>query len=83
MDLKQAAAQLRTDPDTVQRLAQSPDGQALMALMQQQNGAQLEKAMAQGEGSSAAEMAALLKTVLSSGEGRALLQRLSQQFQQQ
>lgn len=83
MDLKQAAAQLHTDPDTVQRLAQSPDGQALMALMQQQNGAQLEKAMAQGEGSSAAEMAALLKTVLSSGEGRALLQRLSQQFQQQ
>lgn len=82
MDLKQAAAQLHTDPDTVQRLAQSPDGQALMALMQQQNGAQLEKAMAQGEGSSAAEMAALLKTVLSSGEGRALLQRLSQQFQQ-
>ena len=83
MDLKQAAAQLHTDPDTVQRLAQSPDGQALMALMQQQNGAQLEKAMAQDEGSSAAEMAALLKTVLSSGEGRALLQRLSQQFQQQ
>lgn len=83
MDLKQAAAQLHTDPDAVQRLAQSPDGQALMALMQQQNGAQLEKAMAQGEGSSAAEMAALLKTVLSSGEGRALLQRLSQQFQQQ
>ena len=83
MDLKQAAAQLHTDPDTVQRLAQSPDGQALMALMQQQNGAQLEKAMAQGEGSNAAEMAALLKTVLSSGEGRALLQRLSQQFQQQ
>ena len=83
MDLKQAAAQLHTDPDTVQRLAQSPDGQALMALMQQQNGAQLERAMAQGEGSSAAEMAALLKTVLSSGEGRALLQRLSQQFQQQ
>ena len=83
MDLKQAAAQLHTDPDTVQRLAQSPDGQALMALMQQQNGAQLERAMAQGEGSNAAEMAALLKTVLSSGEGRALLQRLSQQFQQQ
>ena len=83
MDLKQAAAQLHTDPDTVQRLAQSPDGQALMALLQQQNGAQLEKAMAQGEGSNAAEMAALLKTVLSSGEGRALLQRLSQQFQQQ
>ena len=83
MDLKQAAAQLHTDPDTVQRLAQSPDGQALMALMQQQNGAQLERAMAQGEGSSTAEMAALLKTVLSSGEGRALLQRLSQQFQQQ
>lgn len=83
MDLKQAAAHLHTDPDTVQRLAQSPDGQALMALLQQQNGAQLEKAMAQGEGSNAAEMAALLKTVLSSGEGRALLQRLSQQFQQQ
>ena len=74
MDWKQAAAQLRTDPDTMQRMAESPDGQALMALMQQQ------KAMEQGEGASAAEMAALLKTVLSSGEGRALLQRLSQQL---
>ena len=36
MDWKQAAAQLRTDPDTMQRMAESPDGQALMALMQQQ-----------------------------------------------
>ena len=77
MDWKQAAAQLRTDPDTMQRMAESPDGQALMALMQQQNGSPLQK---QGEGASAAEMAALLKTVLSSGEGRALLQRLSQQL---
>ena len=51
-----------------------------MALMQQQNGSQLQKAMEQGEGAGAAEMAALLKTVLSSGEGRALLQRLSQQL---
>ena len=80
MDLNQVAAQLRTDPDTMQRMAESPDGQALMALMQQQNGSQLQKAMEQGEGASAAEMAALLKTVLSSGEGRALLQRLSQQL---
>ena len=80
LDWKQAAAQLRTDPDTMQRMAESPDGQALMALMQQQNGSQLQKAMEQGEGASAAEMAALLKTVLSSGEGRTLLQRLSQQL---
>lgn len=83
MDFKQMAAQLHTDPDTVQRMAQSPDGQALMALMQQQNGSQLQRAMEQGEGNSASEMAALLKTVLSSGEGRSLLQRLSQQLQQQ
>ena len=73
MDWKQAAAQLRTDPDTMQRMAESPDGQALMALMQQQNGAG-------GTGSFIDQMAALLKTVLSSGEGRALLQRLSQQL---
>ena len=80
MDLNQVAAQLHTDPGTVE--AQSPDGQALMALMQQQNGTQLQRAMEQGEGGSAAEMASLLKTVLSSGEGRALLQRLSRQLQQ-
>lgn len=82
MDLKQAAQQLHTDPETMQRMAQSPDGQALMALLQQQNGTALEKALSQGEGGSAAEMAGLLKTVLGSGEGRALLQRLSQQLQQ-
>lgn len=83
MDLKQVAAQLHTDPDTVQRLAQSPDAQALMALMQQQNGTQLQRTMERGEGASTAEMTSLLKTVLSSGEGRVLLQRLSQQLQQQ
>ena len=83
MEWKQAAAQLHTDPDTMRRMAESPDGQALMALLQRQNGSQLQKAMEQGDGASAAEMAVLLKTVLSSGEGRALLQRLSQQFQQQ
>ena len=55
---------------------------ALMALMQQQNGAQLQRAMEQDDGASTAEMASLLKTVLSSGEGRALLQRLSRQLQQ-
>lgn len=82
MDLKQAAQQLHTDPEAMQRMAQSPDGQALMALLQQQNGPALEKALSQGEGGSAAEMAGLLKTVLGSGEGRALLQRLSQQLQQ-
>ena len=82
MHLNQVAAQLPSAPDAVQRMAKSPDGQALMALIQQQNGAQLQKVMAQGEGGSAADMAGLLKTVLSSSEGRELLQRLSQQLQQ-
>lgn len=83
MDLKQMAAQLHSDQDTMQRMAQSADGQALMALIQQQSSTQLQKAMEQGESASPAEMAGLLKTVLSSSEGRALLQRLSQQLQQQ
>ena len=82
MDLKQVAAQLHSDPDTVQRISQSADGQALMALIQQQNGTQLQKVKEQGEAGSAVEMAGLLKTVLSSSEGRELLQRLSQQLQQ-
>ncbi len=82
MDLKQMAAQLHTDEGTVQRMAQSPDGQALMALLRQQNSTQLQKAMTQGENTSASEMVELLKTVLSSSEGRSLLQRLSQQLQQ-
>lgn len=82
MDLNAVAAQLHTDPDTVQRMAQSPDGQALLALLQQQSGTTLEKAMAQGAGGSTAEMTALLKTILGSAEGRTLLQRLTQQLQQ-
>lgn len=83
MDIKQMAAQLHTDSDTMQRIAQSADGQALLALLQKQNGAQLQNALEHGENSSTAEMTALLKTVLSSGEGRAILQRLNQQFKQQ
>ena len=70
MDMETLARQLGRSPQELERLAQSPDGQRLMQLVQNSpvNDAQ-----------SAAEM---LKQLLSQREGRALLQRLQRQLQQ-
>ena len=69
MDMETLARQLGSSPQELERLAQSPDGQRLMQLVQNSpvNDAQ-----------SAAEM---LKQLLSQREGRELLQRLQQQLQ--
>lgn len=81
MDLNALSKALHIAPQTLEQLSQSNDGQALMALLQRENGNMLNSAIQAGQNGSYAEMAALMKTVMSSAEGRALLQRLANQVQ--
>ena len=77
MDFMQLMEQLKRNPAVVEQLANSPDGQALMARL---DADKLQQATRQGENGKYREMAALLKGVMSSPDGRALLQRMANQL---
>ena len=59
-----------------QRLAGTPEGQRLMALLRQNDHGQLQKAMAQANAGNYKEAGNLLQTLLSSPEARKLIQQL-------
>ena len=80
MDLTTFANTMHLDPKAVERLSQSSDGQTLMALLEKQNANALQQATKAGESGSYAEMTALIKNVMTTQEGRALLQRLAKQL---
>lgn len=81
MDLNAFSRSLHLDPKAVERLSRSADGQRLMSMLQQNNGA-LEQAARAGENGSYKEMAALMKQIMATAEGRTLLQRLAKQLKQ-
>lgn len=80
MDMKQLARQLRENPQALERLAQSQDGQALMAMLQKDGGAALQQATEAGNQGDYRQMTALLQHIMAGKEGRALLQRMAQQL---
>ena len=59
-----------------QRLAQTPEGQKLMAMLQQRDSGQLQKAMAQASAGNYKEAGAILQSLLSSPEAQQLMQQL-------
>ena len=59
-----------------QRLASTPEGQRLMALLQQNDHGQLQKAMAQANAGNYKEAGNLLQAMLTSPEAQALLRQL-------
>lgn len=81
MDLNALSKAFHIDPQAIENLSQSADGQALMAKLQQDGGNTLNSAMQAGQNGSYAEMTALIKNVMGTAEGRALLQRLANQLQ--
>lgn len=81
MDMNALSKMLHVDPRALERLSQSADGQKLMALLQQNSNNALDHATEAGKNGNYAEMAALIKGVMGSPEGRALLQRLANQLQ--
>ncbi len=80
MDLQALSKSMHLDPQALEKLSQSPDGQALMAMLQKQNANALNHATEAGKNGSYAEMTALIKNVMGTAEGRALLQRLARQL---
>lgn len=81
MDLQSLSKSMHLDPQALEKLSQSPDGQALMALLQKENTNALHHATEAGRSGNYSEMAHLIKGVMASTEGRALLQRLASQLQ--
>jgi len=59
-----------------QRLANTPEGQRLMALLQQSDSGQLEKAMAEVNAGNYKEAGSLLQSLLSSPEAQQLIRQL-------
>lgn len=79
--MQQLMQQVKNDPQMVQRVMQSPDGQKLMQLLtSSDNGAGLGHAASAGSGNTA-QMVSMLKKVMQTPEGAALLDRLSSQLQ--
>ena len=80
MDMNALSKMLPIDPQSLERLSKSQDGQMLMALLQQSSGGTLDHATEAGKNGNYAEMTNLIKGVMGSAEGRALLQRLANQL---
>lgn len=59
-----------------QRLAQTPEGQKLMAMLQQRDNGQLQQAVAQASSGNYKEAGAILQSLLSSPEAQQLIQQL-------
>ena len=80
MDQKQLAEYLRRNPQILENLAQSQDGQLLMARLQN-NGQALEQATEKGQQGDLIAMTKLIRGVMADREGRELLERLARQIQ--
>ena len=59
-----------------QRLAKTPEGQKLMAILQQQDPEQLQKAMDRAASGNYKEAGTILQSLLSSPEAQKLMQQL-------
>ena len=59
-----------------QRLAQTPEGQKLMALLQQQDNAALQKAMTEASVGNYQAAGAILQSLLASQEAKSLMRQL-------
>jgi len=83
VDIQQLLKQVKNDPQMVQRIMQSPDGQKLMQMLTQSDGrSSLDQAASSANSGSTAQMVAMLKKVMQSPEGSALINRLGSQMQQ-
>lgn len=83
MNQKELANRLRQNPDALQSVLRSPDGQRLLQLLSCSDGGQtLQQAAQQAESGSTAQLVQLLRRVMSTPDGAALAGRIMQQLQQ-
>ena len=62
--------------EDIQRLAQTPAGQQLIAILQQKDRTQLQQAVAQAQAGDYAKASEVLSTMLSSSEAQNLIKQL-------
>lgn len=82
MDQAEMIRKLKQNPAALQSVMQSRDGQQLMQMLAgSDGGAGLNRAAAQAAGGNTADMVQMLKKVMSSPDGAALIQRIGQSLQ--
>ena len=81
MNQNDMMARLQRDPGTAQQVMQSQDGQALLQMLSGgDGGAALQQAMAQASSGDTAQLAAMLRQVMQSPDGAALIRNIGSQF---
>ncbi|MBQ0038322.1 MAG: hypothetical protein KBS74_06595 [Clostridiales bacterium] len=82
MDQRELVEQLKRNPAALQGIMQSRDGQQLMQMLSgNDGGAALNHAASQASVGNAAEMIQMLKNVMSTPNGAALVQRIRDNLQ--
>jgi hypothetical protein len=74
------AAALLNDPAALKALLSSPEARSLLALLNQQNGEQLQQAARQAGAGNTAALSAMLNHLSQSAEGKEALSRLESQL---
>ena len=82
MDIQQVLQQVKNDPQMVQRIMSSPDGQKLMQMLTGSDGGNsLNQATSAANGGNTAQMVGMLKKIMQSPEGAAIINRRGSQMQ--
>ena len=82
MDQTDMIRRLKQNPAALQGVMQSQDGQKLMQMLSGADGGEsLNRAATQAAGGNTGDMVQMLKNVMSSPEGAALVQRIGQSLQ--
>ena len=77
MNQQDMMSRLQRDPGAAQRVMESADGQALMQMLSgPDGGAGLQQAMAQASAGNTAQLASMLRQVMQSPEGAALIRNI-------
>ena len=81
MNQNDMMARLQRDPGAAQRALQSSDGQALMQMLSgPDGGASLNQAMQQASAGNTAQLASMIRQVMQSPEGAALIRNIGTSF---
>lgn len=82
MEQRELIERLKQDPSALQSIMQSQDGQQLMQMLSgNDGGASLNQAAQQAAGGNAADMVRMIKNVMSTPGGAALVQRIHDSLQ--
>lgn len=82
MDQKEMIERLKKNPQAIQALINSPDGQALMRMLQGKDGGQtLNRASSKAAAGDTAQMLQMIKGIMSTPDGAELIRRIGQNLQ--